>query len=166
MTREEAVRSFTIWGAYSMFGENIKGSLEAGKLADFVVIDRDVMTCPDWELMNIQALTTVLGGKITYQRNSKTPMVSFQGVPVTFNRKPYLEEGVLYAPLKDMTNALSATVKGSGKNKAKITYKEKSITLPTVKKNGVEYVKVTSLYKGLGFKTQWQKLSKTMSIGA
>ena len=53
-----------------------------------------------------------------------------------------------------------------GKNKAKITYKEKSITLPTVKKNGVEYVKVTSLYKGLGFKTQWQKLSKTMSIGA
>ena len=166
MTREEAVRSFTIWGAYSMFGENIKGSLEAGKLADFVVIDRDVMTCPDWELMNIQALTTVLGGKVTYQRNSKTPMVSFQGVPVTFNQKPYLEEGVLYAPLKDMTNALSATVKGSGKNKAKITYKEKSITLPTVKKNGVEYVKVTSLYKGLGFKTQWQKLSKTMSIGA
>ena len=149
-----------------MFSEDIKGSLEAGKLADFVVIDRDYMKCPDWELMNIQALTTVLGGEIIYQKDTKTPVVSFQGVPVTFNNKPYLKDGVLYAPLKDMTNALTATVEAAGANKAKVTYKEKSVTLNTVKKNGVEYVSVGSFYRGLGFKTQWQKVSKTMSIGA
>ena len=166
MTREEALKSFTIWGAYAMFSEDIKGSLEAGKLADFVVIDRDYMKCPDWELMNIQALTTVLGGEIIYQKDTKTPLVSFQGVPVTFNNKPYLKNGVLYAPLRDMTNALTATVESAGDNKVKVTYKEKTATLTTVKKNGIEYVSVGSFYRGLGFKTQWQKVSKTMSIGA
>ena len=46
MTREEALRSFTNWSAYAEFNEDIKGSLEVGKLADFAVIDRDLMTCP------------------------------------------------------------------------------------------------------------------------
>ncbi len=50
MTREEALKAFTIWTAYGQFEENLKGSLEAGKLADFVVIDRDYMKCPANEI--------------------------------------------------------------------------------------------------------------------
>ena len=48
VTREEALRAFTIWAAYGhSLRRDLKGSLEPGKLADFVVIDRDYMTCPE-----------------------------------------------------------------------------------------------------------------------
>ena len=69
MTREEALKSFTIWAAYGQFEENIKGSLKAGKLADFVVIDRDYMKCPESEIKDINALTTVVGGEVVYQKS-------------------------------------------------------------------------------------------------
>ncbi|MDR3268210.1 MAG: amidohydrolase [Tannerella sp.] len=64
MTREEALKSFTIWGAYAMFGEKVKGSIEVGKYADFVALDRDIMTCDTEDLKDTKALMTVLGGKI------------------------------------------------------------------------------------------------------
>jgi predicted amidohydrolase YtcJ len=66
MTREEALKSFTIWAAYGQFEEAIKGSLEAGKLADFVIIDRDIMTCPASDIRDTTVLTTVVGGKAVY----------------------------------------------------------------------------------------------------
>ena len=68
MTRAEALKSFTIWPAYGQFEEKIKGSLKTGKLADFVVIDRDYMTCPEIEIKDINALMTVLGGEVVYQK--------------------------------------------------------------------------------------------------
>jgi cytosine/adenosine deaminase-related metal-dependent hydrolase len=46
LTREEALRAMTIWAAYANFEEKEKGSLEKGKLADFVVLDKDIMTIP------------------------------------------------------------------------------------------------------------------------
>ncbi len=69
MTREEALKSFTIWAAYGQFEEGIKGSLKAGKLADFVVIDRDYMKCPESEIKDIKALMTVLGGEVVYKKD-------------------------------------------------------------------------------------------------
>jgi len=66
MTREEALKSFTIWGAYAMFSENVKGSIETGKYADFVVLDRDIMSCLDKDIIDTKALMTVLGG-IVYE---------------------------------------------------------------------------------------------------
>lgn len=68
MTREEALRSYTTWGAYAGFEEKLKGSIEPGKLADFVVIDRDFMTCPEDEIKDIRVLRTVIGGETVYEK--------------------------------------------------------------------------------------------------
>jgi predicted amidohydrolase YtcJ len=66
MTREEALKSYTIWSAYAAFEEKIKGSIQSGKLADFVVIDKDYMNCGESEIKDIRPLQTVIGGKIVY----------------------------------------------------------------------------------------------------
>ncbi|WP_057914673.1 amidohydrolase family protein [Peribacillus muralis] len=68
MTREEALKAFTIWAAEGSFEEKIKGSLEIGKLADFIVIDKDPMKCQEEQLKDIQVLTTVLGGEVVYKK--------------------------------------------------------------------------------------------------
>jgi predicted amidohydrolase YtcJ len=67
MTRTEALRSFTLDAAYAAFQEDSKGSLEPGKLADFIVIDDDVMTCAPCEIPGTRVLRTVIGGEVVYQ---------------------------------------------------------------------------------------------------
>ncbi len=67
MTREEALKSFTIWPAYAQFEEGLKGSLEVGKVADFVVLDRDILRCPENEIKDAKVLLTVVGGRVEYQ---------------------------------------------------------------------------------------------------
>ncbi|MGD1070033.1 MAG: amidohydrolase [Bryobacteraceae bacterium] len=64
MSREEALRSWTLEGAYAAFEEKRKGSLEAGKLADFVMLSDDVMTMPADDIPKTRATMTVVGGKI------------------------------------------------------------------------------------------------------
>ncbi|MBN1491559.1 MAG: amidohydrolase [Phycisphaerae bacterium] len=66
MTREEAFRAFTIDAAYAAFEENDKGTLAVGKLADFVVFDRDVLRCPAPELLKTRVKMTVIGGEVVY----------------------------------------------------------------------------------------------------
>ena len=68
MTREEALRSYTINGAYAGFEEGIKGSLTVGKLADITVLDRDIMTCPEDDIPGTRVLYTIIGGKVLYHR--------------------------------------------------------------------------------------------------
>ncbi|MFQ5807546.1 MAG: amidohydrolase, partial [Phycisphaerae bacterium] len=67
MTRGEALRSFTLDAAYAAFEERSKGSLEPGKLADFIVVDRDIMTCEPTEILNTRVLQTVIGGEVVYR---------------------------------------------------------------------------------------------------
>jgi hypothetical protein len=67
MTREEALRSFTLDAAYAAFQEADKGSLSVGKLADFIVIDRDVMTCEPHEIIKTRVIRTVIGGESVYE---------------------------------------------------------------------------------------------------
>ncbi len=67
MTREEALRSYTINGAFAAFEENIKGSLKVGKLADVTVLSKDIMTIPDGEIPTARVLYTIVGGKVVYQ---------------------------------------------------------------------------------------------------
>ncbi|MDE0262309.1 MAG: amidohydrolase [Bryobacterales bacterium] len=66
ITREEALRMWTLNAAYLTFEEDVKGSLEPGKYADFVVVDRDILTCAEQELRDTRVLTTMLGGREVY----------------------------------------------------------------------------------------------------
>ncbi len=68
LTREEALRSFTLEGAYAAFEEATKGSLEAGKLADFVMLSADIMAIPAPEILRTHVTLTVVGGKIVHQQ--------------------------------------------------------------------------------------------------
>ncbi len=67
VTREEAIRMYTIKGAYLSFEEKIKGSIEPGKLADMIVLDRDILTCPEDDIKDTRVLRTILGGKTVYE---------------------------------------------------------------------------------------------------
>ena len=67
MTRDEALRSMTIWPAYAAFQEKEMGSLTPGKYADFVVLDRDIMQVAPTEILGTRVLATYLGGKIVYE---------------------------------------------------------------------------------------------------
>ena len=66
--RQEAVKLYTINNAYLTFTEKEKGSLEKSKLADFIVLDRDVLTCPVEQVKDIQVEQTYLGGKRVHRR--------------------------------------------------------------------------------------------------
>ena len=68
MTREEALRSYTINGAFAGFEEGIKGSLTVGKLADITVLDRNILTCPEDDIPRTGVLYTIVGGKVLYHR--------------------------------------------------------------------------------------------------
>ncbi len=66
MSREEALRTYTLNVAYSAFEEDIKGSLTPGKLADITVLSRDIMTIPEEDIPEAQVVYTIVGGKVLY----------------------------------------------------------------------------------------------------
>jgi predicted amidohydrolase YtcJ len=68
LTRAQAIRFYTANNAVLMFLDDQVGSLEPGKLADFVVLDRDILTCPEDEIREIRPVTTYLDGKAVYER--------------------------------------------------------------------------------------------------
>jgi len=68
MSREEALRSYTVNNAYAAFEEGIKGSLKPGKLADIVVLSKDILTIPEDEIPTAKVDYTIVGGKVLYQR--------------------------------------------------------------------------------------------------
>ncbi|CAG8621133.1 6520_t:CDS:10 [Paraglomus brasilianum] len=66
LTREEALRGFTIDAAYAGFAEDMLGSISKGKYADFVVIDRDIMEIPEKDIIDTRVIATVFGGSVVY----------------------------------------------------------------------------------------------------
>jgi len=72
MTREEALRAATNAGAYVMHAEDILGSIEVGKLADFVVIPVDYMTIPAEDIWKIEPEMTIIGGEVVYTKPVKS----------------------------------------------------------------------------------------------
>jgi hypothetical protein len=68
ITRQQAIRLYTINNAYLTFEEKQKGSLEPGKLADFIILDKDILTCPVDQIKDIAVQATYLGGKAVFER--------------------------------------------------------------------------------------------------
>src|SRR5215813_13469801 len=69
VTREQALKMFTIWGAYAAFEEKLKGSIEPGKLADLTVLSSDIMKIPEPEILKTRCMMTVIGGEVVYERS-------------------------------------------------------------------------------------------------
>ena len=63
LDREQALRSMTIWAAKSSFEENLKGSLEPGKWADFVVLDTDLITATPQQVLDAKIVATWIAGE-------------------------------------------------------------------------------------------------------
>jgi predicted amidohydrolase YtcJ len=68
MSREEALRSYTWNNAYAAFEENVKGSLEPGKLADITVLSKDILTVPEDQIPATDVKYTIVGGKVMFQQ--------------------------------------------------------------------------------------------------
>jgi len=69
LSREEALRTYTLSGAYAAFQENLLGSLKAGKLADITVLSKDILTVPEEEILAAEVLLTIVGGRVAYQKD-------------------------------------------------------------------------------------------------
>ncbi len=76
--RQTALKIATIWGAYYVLRENVLGSLEPGKWADFAVLDRDYLTIPAEDIANIRVLMTVVGGKVIHLAPSLAREIGMQ----------------------------------------------------------------------------------------
>jgi len=68
LTREEALRTYTLNGAYAAFQEDLLGSLQPGKLADITVLSQDIMTVPEDEILKTEVVMTIVGGRVLYQK--------------------------------------------------------------------------------------------------
>jgi len=68
MTRFQALKAYTIDNAYAAFEEDIKGTLEIGKLADITVLSKDIVTIPVEEIPSTQVVYTIVGGEVKYER--------------------------------------------------------------------------------------------------
>jgi predicted amidohydrolase YtcJ len=71
MTRMEALKSYTINGAFAAFQERILGSLTVGKLGDVTILSKDILTIPEDQIPATRVLYTVVGGKVMYESRSR-----------------------------------------------------------------------------------------------
>jgi predicted amidohydrolase YtcJ len=71
MSRMEALRSYTINGAYAAFEEDVKGTLTPGKLADITVLSKDILTVPEEEILSAEVVYTIVGGDVKYRRGAQ-----------------------------------------------------------------------------------------------
>jgi predicted amidohydrolase YtcJ len=71
MSRMEALRSYTINGAYAAFEEDIKGTLTPGKLADITVLSKDILTVPEEEILSAEVVYTIVGGRVMYRKGAE-----------------------------------------------------------------------------------------------
>ena len=71
VSREEALKMFTQYAAFAAFEEKERGSIEKGKWADLTILDQDIMTVPDLDILKTRTVMTVIGGKIAYQATAR-----------------------------------------------------------------------------------------------
>lgn len=71
MTRMEALKSYTIDGAYAAFEDANRGSLKVGKYADITVLSKDILKVPDEEIKSAKVVYTIVGGKVLYDGSNR-----------------------------------------------------------------------------------------------
>lgn len=71
LSREQALKMFTIWAAYAAFEEKLKGSIEVGKLADMTVLSADIMKIAEPQILKTRCVMTVIGGEVAYEAGAK-----------------------------------------------------------------------------------------------
>jgi predicted amidohydrolase YtcJ len=67
VTREQALKMFTLWPAYAAFEEKLRGTIETGKLADLTILSADIMTIPAPEILKTRCVMTVINGEVVYE---------------------------------------------------------------------------------------------------
>ncbi len=72
LSREDALRGMTIWAAYSNFEEQEKGSVEVGKFADFTILDTDLLSCGEEQILDAQVLYTIVDGEVVHNHEETT----------------------------------------------------------------------------------------------
>jgi len=85
LPREQALKMLTIWPAYAAFEENLRGTIEVGKLADLTVLSADIMKIPEMDILKTHCLMTVIGGEVVYQAAPGTAAIEtdFSRLPAT-----------------------------------------------------------------------------------
>src|SRR5206468_3063448 len=71
LTREEAIKGMTIWAAKACFLENETGSIEVGKKADFIILDKNLMKIPEKDVLRTKVVMTFISGKKVYEMGNK-----------------------------------------------------------------------------------------------
>ena len=104
MTREEALRSYTLNNAYGAFEEDSKGSLKPGKLADITVLSKDILTIPENQILSTQVLYTIVGGQVAFQAAPQDPLKSRADVSkaleyIKQNEQAHLEKQIAIAQI-------------------------------------------------------------------
>ncbi len=83
VTREQGLKMLTIWPAYAAFEENMRGSIQVGKLADLTVLSADIMKIPEMEILKTHCVMTVIGGEVVYEATG-----GMAGIETEFNNLP------------------------------------------------------------------------------
>lgn len=73
VTRKEALKMFTLWPAFASFQEDIKGTIEVGKVADLTIFSKDIMVVPEKEILEAKALMTIVNGRIVFDHKKRVP---------------------------------------------------------------------------------------------
>ena len=69
VTREQALKMFTVWPAYAAFEEKLRGSIEVGKLADLTILSADIMKIPEPDILQTHCVMTVINGEVVYEKS-------------------------------------------------------------------------------------------------
>jgi len=83
VSRDQALKMLTIWPAYAAFEENVRGTIEVGKLADLTVLSADIMKIPEMEILKTHCVMTVIGGEVVYEASG-----GMAGIETDFNNLP------------------------------------------------------------------------------
>jgi predicted amidohydrolase YtcJ len=108
VTREQALKMFTIWSAYAVFAESERGSIETDKLADLTVLSQDIMKIPEANILQTRCLMTVVNGEIVYDDETRASLSPRRGEGLRVRGEALSGKGAFaFDTISPLTPALS-----------------------------------------------------------